>query len=383
MTRVYCGGGAIAGVAGELAKLENADLLPPEDVEAPTPGTPPEGFDTWEEYQDYKCQAAWFIWGQLRALAVANSALAGLQATAAVVAPVAAGLLGAWPVALTPVGFVALVAGMVAVGAVSIYGYYAFTQWVAWWDDNKADIICELYTSGSAAAAMTAINNAVEDGIQAIEWVGLLSGFAPSIGPVMGLIMGEVTTNSFVSPLFRLVVSVTMPDAVCDCGELQDAWHFDSGVEGWTFTSDGAGHVTFTHGHQATPDPVDPDDYSDGCLECTLASDDPGQSEWASGTWTLTFNPASRPVGANGVGFHVDGYKSLAAHSWRIRIVYTDDSEDLSSANGTNGWASDTVYVTAPNYGKSIESVNVLTWWGSQQTGNYTFRLDRANLVGL
>ncbi|GAH21289.1 unnamed protein product, partial [marine sediment metagenome] len=212
---VYCGGGPIGGVGGELANLTNEELLGPDPPEYPEEPTPPEGFETWEEYRLYKCQAAHYIWGQMRALAVANQLLAGFQVTAAMVAPVVAGLLGAFPVAFTPASFVVLVGAMVGVGVVSAYAFVAFEQWITYWDDQKDEIICGLYNSGAGADAITVLKEISEAAILAITWEGVLAGLQGATAPLMGTILSDIIDVPMVSPLFQLVVQISVPYADC------------------------------------------------------------------------------------------------------------------------------------------------------------------------
>ncbi|GAH91343.1 unnamed protein product [marine sediment metagenome] len=266
-TNVYCGDGAIGGVAGQLATLTNEELLGPGAPDYPTKPDPPEGFETWEEYQTYKCQAAHYIWGQMRALAVANQLLAGFQVTAAMVAPVVAGLLGAFPVAFTPASFVVLVGAMVAVGVVSSYAFIAFEQWITYWDDHKTEIICGLYWSGAGADAVTLLKEISEAAILAITWEGVLAGLQGATAPLMGTILGDVIDIPMVSPLFQLVVQISVPYADCTAcadpgivcltgqevpfnsliiGDGVSGWTDDNETNGYYVPKDGNGYITFT-----------------------------------------------------------------------------------------------------------------------------------------
>jgi len=266
-TNVYCGGGPIGGVAGELATLTNEELLGPGAPDYPTEPDPPEGFETWEEYRLYKCQAAHYIWGQMRALAVANQLLAGFQVTAAMVAPVVAGLLGAFPVAFTPATFVVLVGAMVGVGVVSAYAFVAFEQWITYWDDHKTDIICGLYWSGAGADAVTVLKEISEAAILAITWEGVLAGLQGATAPLMGTILSDIIDVPMVSPLFQLVVQISVPYADCSAcadpgtvlmtaqedpynvlviGDETWGWGQTSAQQGYYVANETIGYITFT-----------------------------------------------------------------------------------------------------------------------------------------
>ncbi|GAI23269.1 unnamed protein product, partial [marine sediment metagenome] len=208
----------------------------------------------WEEYRLYKCQAAHYIWGQMRALAVANQLLAGFQVTAAMVAPVVAGLLGAFPVAFTPASFVVLVGAMVGVGVVSAYAFVAFEQWITYWDDHKDEIICGLYNSGAGADAITVLKEISEAAILAITWEGVLAGLQGATAPLMGTILSDIIDVPLVSPLFQLVVQISVPYADCsacaDPGTLmmtaqEDPYNLliiGDSTSGWTSTNESQGY---------------------------------------------------------------------------------------------------------------------------------------------
>src|SRR3972149_4392567 len=60
-----CGTGPVGQVLGCLDGLPNEAFLPQPGLELT--GNPPEGFETWEEYNIYKCAAANWIWAHERA----------------------------------------------------------------------------------------------------------------------------------------------------------------------------------------------------------------------------------------------------------------------------------------------------------------------------
>ncbi|GAH19037.1 unnamed protein product, partial [marine sediment metagenome] len=187
--------------------------------------------------------------------------------TAAMVAPVVAGLLGAFPVAFTPASFVVLVGAMVAVGVVSAYAFVAFEQWIDYWDDHKTEIICGLYWSGAGADAVTLLKEISEAAILAITWEGVLAGLQGATAPLMGTILGDIIDVPMVSPLFQLVVQISVPYADCTAcadpgtvcltgqeepfnsliiGDGVSGWDEDSATHGYHISSDGNGYITFT-----------------------------------------------------------------------------------------------------------------------------------------
>jgi hypothetical protein len=215
---VSCGGGV--GYAPCIQDLDNDTLLGPGESSEGNPVTdpPPAGFDTWEEYYVYKCQAASYLWQMGRNLIVADMGLSGLQLTAAIVAPIIAGLLGALPATFTPAGFVIFVGSIVAVGVLSSVALGELWQMLEWWDDNKGNIVCSLYNSGSSADAISAVSNAVEDAIQAIIWGGALEPLGGALNELLGAAFSQLENNGFVEPLFKLVIGISQFEADCsDC----------------------------------------------------------------------------------------------------------------------------------------------------------------------
>jgi len=229
---VSCGGGGGGDGGGSaplncISDLPNDTLIPPSSTQPdPDLEAPPDGFATWDEYFDYKCKAAEFIWDLERKhmLMLKNFELISL--TAAIVGPIAAGLLGVLPAAMTPAGFVVFVTSIVAIGVVAGASWFYMAQMVDWWDDNHDDIVCSLYGSGTSAEAVSGLSNALEDAIQAIVAWGALEGVAGVISELLGQAFGALAGNGIVEPLFKAVVAATQFSADCStCGEVGE-WHY-------------------------------------------------------------------------------------------------------------------------------------------------------------
>lgn len=219
------GGGGCASYGNPtlncIVSLDNDQMLGPGDSEHGTPGVgdPPEGFASWSEYLDYKCKAAHFVWDLERKHMVALRTFDLVTLTSAIVGPVIAGLAGVLPAAMTPAGFVVFVASVVAIGIVAGASWVYMDQMIDWWDDNQADIICSLYNSGTSAAAVSALSNAIEDAIQAIVAWGALEPVSGNIAELLGTAFGQLAGNGIVEPLFKSVVAATQYDADCSgCG---------------------------------------------------------------------------------------------------------------------------------------------------------------------
>lgn len=211
------GGGCGGGMLPCVNDLSNDELLPPEDTEYKEPyvGDPPEGFATWQEYFVYKCQAAEFIWQLERKYMVALRSFDLVSLTAAIVGPVVAGLLEILPAAMTPAGFVVFVASVVAIGVAAAGAFFYMDEMIQWWDDHHDEIICALYTSGTSPQAVSALANALEDGIQAIVAWGALEPISDLVGGLLGDAFAQLAGNGIVEPLFKAVAAVLAIEADC------------------------------------------------------------------------------------------------------------------------------------------------------------------------
>jgi hypothetical protein len=204
-----------------IGDIPNDELLPPEGMGPFDPeGDPPGGFETWEEYYTYKCQAAEFIWNLERKHMVNLRNFEGISLAASIVGPIVAGLAGVLPAMFTPAGFVVFVASVVAIGVVAGASWFYMDEMISHWDDNHDDIICALYNSGTSAQATSALANALEDAIQAIISWGALGGISGQIKELLGVAFAELAGNGIVEPLFKTVVAASAYEA--DCSECQE-----------------------------------------------------------------------------------------------------------------------------------------------------------------
>jgi len=237
---INCGGGGGGSgssvVVNCIQNLPNEDMLPPPDQTHGIPGIddPPEGFSTWEEYFTYKCKAAYFIWDLERKHMVALRTFDLVTLTSAIVAPVIAGLAGILPAAMTPAGFVVFVASVLAIGITAGASWWYMDEMIEWWDDEKDEIICSLYQSGTSVQAVSALSNALEDAIQAIVSWGILEPVADKIAELLSTAFGQLAGNGIVEPLFKAVAAVVAYDYDCEScenGECARTRTFDSDLE--------------------------------------------------------------------------------------------------------------------------------------------------------
>jgi hypothetical protein len=184
---------------------------------------PPPGFDTMEQYRTYKCQAANAVVDAVKGLFVGIAGMAGLQFAAATIGPALIALLsgiGAIDIVFPPGFVVTMVAAIVACGVLFGTSFIVFQRLADYIEDNRPELVCSLYNSGSAAQAQEAIAAIVEDFIQTSEFAALLGGPSTPQGLAFGSLTAQAVPNAVVNPLFTLVEGLTYPGADCDGCEL-------------------------------------------------------------------------------------------------------------------------------------------------------------------
>jgi hypothetical protein len=198
-----------------LPDIPNDDWLPPEGDEEKPNGPPPDGYDTWEEFYVYKCQAANYVWWSLYSIFNALASLGGRAITAAEIVPV----LNALRLALifTPIVLIPFISNIVQIAITSLLGLYSATGAAQYMKDNKQDIICALYESGSSAEAIDSlavfIENAIEAGVAGVE----LGELGPIVASLFGEAFSLINNANLVKPLFHVFADILLPDAAnCD-----------------------------------------------------------------------------------------------------------------------------------------------------------------------
>lgn len=221
-------GGSASCATG--AGCAGATEPPPSQVDPGLPGEqvgdPPDNFDTWQDYEDYKCAVATYIVEGLQVdLAWAETInLVGLTVT---------GLAAAL---LTPVPFddvAAILAFFIALSAQGVFltAIQAAQSAVA---DDFEDLVCALYHSANAADAKSkwaiAVDNAI-DGETGAFWAGILKAMLKSW-----------VTYAPINDLFEENIPLrnTLPAGDCSgCGNCPQDWNYGSGDidNGGTFLS--------------------------------------------------------------------------------------------------------------------------------------------------
>lgn len=197
--------GGIGGTFTQGGSSQPWPIFSTEPTLSVTPGTPPEGYDTWEEYRLDKCQVAnlvidGFI-GSLRglgALGVFNYiTVAGL-----IVLAISGAII--FPPAFIPIAAAAI--GMMALEVTTLSLFANYVQ------DNREEWVCALYNSDSVESALSVIADLI-DGI--IAAIGTSSTVGLAIKQLALLLLNGDTLNQ----LYSEVAHLQYPDADCSsCG---------------------------------------------------------------------------------------------------------------------------------------------------------------------
>jgi hypothetical protein len=337
----YSGSSAILNC---LPGMTPGELIPQVPTEAPEYGVPPPGFDTWAEYLTHKCKAAWAIYDTVYGLFGALATLPILMVTVQVVGTALGGYIAATAfgaAAFPPAAIVAMAALAVAIGLLAGNAYIQFLGIQDYLRAHKDDIICGLYTSGSASEALAGLAAEVEDAVQSIEWAVIFGGvIGPQLAAAIGSLAAEAQTNNLVNPLFQVMEDFAYPDVVCcpNGGPPPDVWHFDADAQGWVFTymkNDGDVVTGAWDAGTGNPDPGDP---SAGQLTCEIQEAAPPLGN-VYGIWTFNFPFGQIPEVVAGDAFAADLYCSLWSNSgYTLKINYTDATYSEGVWANPSGW---------------------------------------------
>jgi hypothetical protein len=373
-----------AGSVGSvLANIPDEDWLPSVAETPPEEGIPPEGFDTWDAYLTWKCQASWAVWHEVDRVLTMLEGFYGLAVTASVIIPTIFAFTSISWVAVPVSGVAILVVSILAMVAVWGSNVLIMEQMRTWWSDHQDAIVCQLYNSGDAATALAAIGDNIEDAIQAIEW-GALLPFAGPLGDALGTVIGVFQNNSLVNPLFKLITGVVLIEVECPCEEITAYWwHFTADEEGWTYEDLQTG-CTVAHQWQPAPSPVDAADIDAGCLELSVDLPAGGYS-YNYARFQYNYAVGQRPVAASGVGLRADYYQSHDGNGVeaQIGIAYEEGGYDYANFTTGGSWLEQTKYCTAGNYGKHIQFIWVNGAANSQYRDPVTWWFDNVHVVGL
>lgn len=198
--------GCIPGLNGGTAGTGTTSRPPStqQTDETTREGDPPEGFETWDEYDDYKCRAADYIVELVKADLARASIVRVTELLALELAPLLLAVL------LTPMPEVdlLLLAGlMVEAAAIAL----EMSLLISNIEDSKNDYVCALLSGTNVDSSIASVHSAIDDSIEAD------SGITGSILKYLGAkIIKTFFTIDNVNQLYEKS-SIDYPDAECDC----------------------------------------------------------------------------------------------------------------------------------------------------------------------
>ena len=231
------------------------DLPPDPAPDQNDPGgedPPPDGFDTWEDYLDYKCRAANKIVDDLIASTGNLGSLSGVVGAIQAVLLASflnTSLLGGVLAGVMALGFSEfaaagiIIAALVALIVGSAGGLVWFSALANNMDENKEDLICALYIAQSVGAAQEAWSNFIiaRIGDASGQWDGEpASGL---ISSTMETVLGALNNLTIINLLFQLDETIAAYEASFDCSACgtthEFPWEFATNGGSGTFKYDG------------------------------------------------------------------------------------------------------------------------------------------------
>ncbi len=220
-TIVNCGGGGsssnLQNLSDCLAAYPVEAMLPVDDFEEPDPeGDPPDGFDTWEEYYLNKCKAAHWIVDNL-IMSIRNFGLMNVvMTTLNLVSFSVAGALAAFAAVIAPPAFLAIVGVLIQLELLAAGANSLLRQVADYLAERRAEIVCALYNSGSAADAVAVVSSLMDDAIESIEYGGAFAGLGSTIAPLLTALTTELVDRQIFQTLWAVSADVVYPGAECD-----------------------------------------------------------------------------------------------------------------------------------------------------------------------
>jgi len=216
-----CGTGTVGQVLGCLDGLPNEAFLPQPGEQLT--GQPPEGFETWEEFNIYKCAAANWIWAHERQTMVYFRGLDAGAIGTIVLVPILALIFAT--IEAPPVAAIAAIIGIaVEIAILAGAGWWYLDQMIQNWDDNREAIVCALFNSSTSDQAAEALVNSAVDAIQSIVSWGALGPISVEIKSLLAELFGQLIGNPNVKPLFEAtaIIQQTLDPNAIDCANCQE-----------------------------------------------------------------------------------------------------------------------------------------------------------------
>jgi hypothetical protein len=177
---------------------------------------PPDGFDTMEDYLQYKCEAANLIFDAVTAGLRTTGALTSVLAVGQVIAAALISATASGIILLPPLAFAGLVAAFVAVLAAGV-GSTIFLSYLAdEMDGERDEIVCRLYEAQNTTAAINSVIDVVENLIEAaVIAAAIPGGLVATVTDFIGLVVSQFFNIDVVNQLFQLTADIAYAGADC------------------------------------------------------------------------------------------------------------------------------------------------------------------------
>lgn len=241
-TNVDCVDGETVCIVTNNINVDGTDTEDPIDGDfEPGSEIPPDGFESMEDYRQYKCEIANLIVdGIIKTMRGMSIFTAILSLGQVIAAGIAAGTAGT-VIILTPLGFVALVAAVLAVLAAGLGSTTLLFNLADEIEANRQEIVCRLYSSGNTE---TAINSAI-DGLEELFSAAILAAGIPgalegAAAAFLGTVAANLINSDTLNQLFTLIADVSYAGADCsECGTDSDCpfvFQYGSGL--WKYNNE-------------------------------------------------------------------------------------------------------------------------------------------------
>lgn len=199
------GCGCVPGVSGGSSGTGMIDNPPSgtEDTPESHEGPPPTGYDSWEQFDQLKCDWANFIYDQIitdvATMSLVAIGTAGVTGLASILVPLLT----------TPVGWTILATlATVMIAAAATSGFYGFIS--THLGSYRNDYICAMVQGDDVSGSISGFGAAVDENIEADSNFNILTGYWAN-----SILKGLATIASF-NRMYEKQ-SLTVPEGECDC----------------------------------------------------------------------------------------------------------------------------------------------------------------------
>lgn len=195
---------------------------PPAEEEDRT-GDPPDGFDSWDEYDQNKCNVAAAI---VSGLAIWFRRFSQIQDVAFVTSGIVVGLAAGTVLAFPP-AVIGLIVGMMVLLYVESQALEGLADDI---ETNKDELQCGIYNTLSSTAAI--------DFLRSKLGIFIDNRFPATVAWAAKKLITFVITVDTTNKAFVDKIGQNLPDADCSACTVEPIFPFTSDLEGWQLTQD-------------------------------------------------------------------------------------------------------------------------------------------------